>query len=225
MMMIETIQYTLARVLVVHWNLIQYLHWVSFTTSSLVKSTCLQRAYSFVPKSQQRTSIFDLPAKSKKLQFLSPPLSTAVEDGALSRCETQTQYLQLYTFSYRFPQNGSFFLLFLLIPSTLTFAHKYTFFDHSNIKKFSYYVHLATTSNFLCIYLLVLNETQCISVLQSLVFGCILERNTKMIAGQVPLQLPTTQIPEITSTCTCLLGLKDVGIRTGSSDNLVTGEM
>ena len=32
----------------------------------------------------------------------------------------------------------------------------------SNVKKFSYYDHPPTTNNFLCIYLLVISETQCI---------------------------------------------------------------
>ena len=60
---------------------------------------------------------FDMEAKPKKWQFQSPPLSTALESGTPSviMWTKHTMYKQLYTFSHRFPQNWSFFLLFLVL--------------------------------------------------------------------------------------------------------------
>ena len=57
-------------------------------------------------------------AKPKNQQFLSPPLSTAVEGGTPGgmMCTTYTISMQLYTFPHKFPQNGSFFLLFFFNP-------------------------------------------------------------------------------------------------------------
>ena len=55
----------------------------------------------------------------KNWQLLSPPLSTAVEGGTPGgmMCSTYTLSMQLDTFPHKFPQNGSFFLLFFFNPT------------------------------------------------------------------------------------------------------------
>ena len=67
--------------------------------------------------SRQRICIYG--RSPRNWQLLSPPLSTAVEGGAPSgmMCSTYTLSMQLDTFPHKFPQNGSFFLLFFFNPT------------------------------------------------------------------------------------------------------------